>query len=450
MTGGDVSQAVERVDAALDALAEVDLSVLHEDALLRATEAIERLARRMESSRWAVASEVDARGLASTRGCATTAVLLAQLLRLSRGEARARMTAAGRFVSRCTVTGESLPPELPQTARAVAEGAVSPPAAAIIGDTIDALPDEVDVRGEIPDIEAFLVEQARVLPPEAMRTVSRRLIETIDPDGVLRDSRYRERRRELVIHRRPDGSVHGRFDGTAEFGEVLQTVLDVTAAPRPSADGARDDRSGVQRQHDGLLEALRLVLRSGELPSAHGVLATVVLTMTAGQWASERGLATTGHGALVPVGEAKRIVRGECRLFPVVLGGSDPPAERSDRPPIIARLFRTARPVSAYGTSQRFFTERARLAMAARDRGCTHPGCPVPAALCEADHVTDWKDTGRTSVDDGHLACGFHHRLKADGWQTVMLDGLPHWIAPAWLDPTRTPQRNRLHDPVVV
>ena len=47
--------------------------------------------------------------------------------------------------------------------------------------------------------------------------------------------------------------------------------------------------------------------------------------------------------------------------------------------------------------------------MAARDRGCSFPNCDACTAWADAHHVTDWKDTHRTSVDDGTLVCGKNH-----------------------------------------
>ena len=31
-----------------------------------------------------------------------------------------------------------------------------------------------------------------------------------------------------------------------------------------------------------------------------------------------------------------------------------------------------------------------------------------------------------------------------------MIDGIPHWTAPTWIDPAHTPRRNRMHDPALV
>jgi hypothetical protein len=105
------------------------------------------------------------------------------------------------------------------------------------------------------------------------------------------------------------------------------------------------------------------------------------------------------------------------------------------------------RAVAAYSHSRRIFSSSQRLAMTARDRGCTFPDCSAPPGHCEAHHVTDYARTGTTSIDDGALVCSFDHRERVrQGWTTTMLDGVPHWIPPRWLDPDRRPRRNTYFD----
>ena len=79
----------------------------------------------------------------------------------------------------------------------------------------------------------------------------------------------------------------------------------------------KDPRTAGQRRHDGLLDALLLTLRAGQLPTCNGVTTTILLTMTADQAATGTGLAQTGHGALIPVGQALRMAGGGARVFPV-------------------------------------------------------------------------------------------------------------------------------------
>ena len=51
-------------------------------------------------------------------------------------------------------------------------------------------------------------------------------------------------------------------------------------------------------------------------------------------------------------------------------------------------------------------------------------------------HVTDYAKTKRTCVDDGTLVCTANHALfERMGWKSIMLDELPHWVPPAWVDP---------------
>jgi len=103
--------------------------------------------------------------------------------------------------------------------------------------------------------------------------------------------------------------------------------------------------------------------------------------------------------------------------------------------------------VTHYSHRHRIFTTSQRRVLAARDGGCTFPGCPAPPSRCQADHVTSWQHGGPTTVTNGQLLCPYHHQHHQQlGWTPVMINGLPHWTPPATIDPTRTPQRNTLHD----
>jgi len=89
--------------------------------------------------------------------------------------------------------------------------------------------------------------------------------------------------------------------------------------------------------------------------------------------------------------------------------------------------------------------------MTARDKGCSFPGCSHAPGRCQSHHITDYALTRTTSVEDGTLVCGFHHREHAKlGWTCQMINGIPHWTAPRWLDPHQTPRRNRAHQVLVI
>ena len=63
-----------------------------------------------------------------------------------------------------------------------------------------------------------------------------------------------------------------------------------------------------------------------------------------------------------------------------------------------------------YGRSTRLFTGALRQAIQARDRTCRHPGCDLPARLCEIDHITEWQHGGTTTHTNAATRCSYHHR----------------------------------------
>ncbi|WP_146067411.1 HNH endonuclease signature motif containing protein [Arthrobacter sp. SX1312] len=96
------------------------------------------------------------------------------------------------------------------------------------------------------------------------------------------------------------------------------------------------------------------------------------------------------------------------------------------------------------GRARRFFGVAQRRALVARDRGCAFPDCTVPAVWSEAHHIAPWAEGGRTDVSNGCLLCSFHHRLVERGnWSIQMKHGIPWFTPPPYIDPDRTPRRNR-------
>jgi len=59
-------------------------------------------------------------------------------------------------------------------------------------------------------------------------------------------------------------------------------------------------------------------------------------------------------------------------------------------------------------------------------------------------HITHWADHGETCLENCVLLCSYHHTLiHHSGWEVHMIDGLPWFTPPAWLDPRRRPRHNR-------
>ena len=83
------------------------------------------------------------------------------------------------------------------------------------------------------------------------------------------------------------------------------------------------------------------------------------------------------------------------------------------------------------GREQRLFTNRQRLALAARDGGCMWPGCDRPPRWTEAHHIQQWKrDKGKTELCNGILLCRHHHVLLHDSHWEIELRGSEYWLIP--------------------
>ena len=426
-----LEDAVAGLHAAVDALAAAPLTGCTDDELVAAWRQIEMVRRRFEPIDHRLIAEMDQRGLDFRAGCKNMVGFARSVLRVSAGEAAARVRAAAALGPRRSLLGEVLEPIYPGVAAAQADGAISARHAQVIVSTIEALPVEV-AAGLDRTVEAILVAAARDTDPACLAQHARDLAYRLDQDGQYDEAAYRDRTRALSVCRRVDGSA--RLDGelTAECAEYLETVLDCLGAPKPEADGVKDPRTAAQRRHDALLETLKIGMRAQELPAAGGVTATIILAMGPEAWVTGQGSATTGHGYTIPAELAKRWARDQAD---------------HDEARIIAVLMSITKSIEGYSSVQRLFTEPQRLAMMARDRGCAFHDCDAPPGHCDAHHMTDYQDTGRTCVDDGALLCGTHHdTFVQQGWTGTMIDGVPHWTAPTWLDPNQIRRRNTRHD----
>jgi hypothetical protein len=294
----------------------------------------------------------------------------------------------------------------------------------VITRAVDKIPD--GLAAEFTAIvEQALVEQALHVHPGQVAKAGEVLLARIDQDGIEPRTDEQRRRRDFGIRMDGDGTgvPYGRL--TAQACAVWRPILDSLSAPAPSEDGERDERSAGQRRHDGLLEAGLRLLRPGSLPESGGVPVTMLVTLPEAQLRERAGMATTAHGDLIPVSDLLRLA-GEAELIPVVLDA--------------------AGGVLSYGRRRRLASQGQRLALAARDGGCSFPGCTRPPAWCQAHHVIPWQQGGPTDLDNLCLVCSFHHReFEPRGWTVHMRDGMPERQPPPWLDPDQRPWRNNAH-----
>jgi hypothetical protein len=410
------------VPAAITELAGCSFSSVADDDLLEVLRLAERARRQLEALDHVLIAELEARNLPGRYVLRGSKQLLAGLLTLSPAESGARVRHARELGPRTSLTGERLAPLLPVAAAARAEGAITARQAEVIISAIARLrAAQLPVERQA-DAEAFLVEQARRFDATTLAGIARRLLDTLDPDGRLAEERSQQRRRFLSCVPNGDGMHRLTGDLDAETAALAMTVLHSLAAPKPSASGEHDERTAGQRMHDAFRAVLKLALRSGELPAAGGVPATVLITMTAEQFRTGTGLAATSYGQKLSVDQALRL---------------------ADQAAIAWIVHNSKGGILDYGTTRRVATDKQTLALIARDQGCSFPGCADPPEWTERHHIIPWREGGQTDLDNLCLLCDYHHdRIDTGGWQITMRDGVPWFIPPAWLDPEQRPQRN--------
>lgn len=176
-----------------------------------------------------------------------------------------------------------------------------------------------------------------------------------------------------------------------EGAAIVEAAIDPLSRPRPdlSADGV-DSRSAATRRADALLEIIGRGVAAPE-GVTRSPRATLVVTMTLEALMDAlRGVGVLDTGGVVTPSTVRRLAC-EAGIVPMVLGA---PSEVLD-----------------LGYTRRLFGPAQRRALAARDQGCSFPGCTVPPAWCEAHHVVHWLHGGRTDVGNGALLCGRHHTV---------------------------------------
>jgi 5-methylcytosine-specific restriction protein A len=123
--------------------------------------------------------------------------------------------------------------------------------------------------------------------------------------------------------------------------------------------------------------------------------------------------------------EALRMLCCDAATVPVVLDGKGQPLD--------------------VGRARRTIPDGLRRAVAARDRGCAHPGCGRPPSWSEVHHIREWEFGGETKLSNLVMLCRQHHRqIHFTEWIVRIRDGLPEFVPPKWIDPLQTPRRKAL------
>jgi Domain of unknown function (DUF222) len=357
-------------------------------------------------------------------------------LHITPNEITRRFKLAARIRPRRSLTGPTVPAELPELAGAVESGVVGDDHIRSVCRAIDALPARVSPV-DVQAAERTLVRHAASVDAGIVAKLGQRIADYLNPDGLFSDE-DRARRRGLHLGPQgPDGMsrLSGFLDPQcrAHFEAIEAAVRPGRHQPDKDAD-SRDDRTPAQRCHDALKLGLETAIASGGLGVHRGHPVTVVVTTTLAELnqAAEAALdssvpmpppARTGGGSRLPMRDLIAMAGKSIHYLAVF-------DEHTERPLYLGRQKRIA-------------TADQRLICYARDRGCTRPNCLEPGYRCEVHHSREWARGGRTDADELFFACGNDHGGASRGeLRTEVVDGRL-----GWTDGNGPPEINHAHHP---
>ncbi|GAA1757258.1 HNH endonuclease signature motif containing protein [Agromyces humatus] len=439
--------------------AEGDVSAMSDDGLVRVTEALARLGRRVEALQARCAVGVAERSrrtdpsddLARRQGFSSPERLIAQATGGRYSDA-ARLVAVGEATSRrASFSGESLPARHPHIAAALQSGILCVAAADLIRRFLDGVAPRA-ARDELEAAEQLLVDRAPVVGVDGLPPLVKQLAAHLDPDGVKPREDELRAKRALAIWEDSAGMINLRGALDPANGAPLKLAIEtlVGAELRRARDAKRpfgapvdecDDGAGsgsgsgsavhdplfgeertiTQMNADALADIARLSLSSAEAPAALRS-AVVVTRIDAEAFGSGRGHATIdGIDQPVSVGTAYEIAASSG---------------------IAPMLMQSCGEVLDLGRAARLFSRAQKIALVERDGGCAWPGCRRPPSHTQAHHIAWWKrDRGESNLDNGIMLCSHHHhRVHDDGWGIVIRERRSWFIPPPHLDPHQRPR----------
>ena len=373
-------------------MADVDLSDAAEAKILASFDASlaglrtldgERLEERLVlvgrcESRLAAVKAETISALARREGEARTADVLRNDVGQSRGSAKRQVKEAGQLA------------KVPQTAGALAEGAITPQHARLIAEAAE------QASPTAPIDEDELLAAAGREPADLFgRTVREHLNERSGDDLEERRKRQREQRR-LTIKQQPDGmfELFGRFDPVS--GSRIEAAISAAADKLWRAEDPENRRTPQQRMADALE---MLVAHRGGEGNAKGAAPGVDLLVIVDYDALAGRLANPRLADSTPL-SAEELLRLACdaKILPAIFDQKGQPLW--------------------LGRGRRHASAAQRTALVARDGGCI--GCGASPNWCQVHHIRHWEHGGTTDIDNMCLLCNYcHHQVHDNGAQVV-------------------------------
>lgn len=404
-----VVEVFDALSADLDRALDLDFEAFTPRECLALLRRCEKLRRRLPAVEHPLVNQVAAADPVEIGGKPRWA--LADELHITRGEAGRRITDAAELGPRRAMTGEPLEPVLPSLATAQRQGQAGAEHIAVIRSFFRYLPADIDAS-TLTQAEAHLSDLATRCRPDELAKLAQRLADHLHPDGNYSDEDRAQRRGIVLGPQDHDGMtpIKGYLDPQARA--TWDAVLARWAAPgmcnpndpTPCVAGTptqaaidADTRSAPQRNHDALTAMTRALLASGDLGQHNGLPATIIVSTTLAALETGTGKAHTGGGSWLPMRDVIALASHAHHYL---------------------RIYHGAKELALFHT-KRLASPGQRIVLYAKERGCSHPNCPVSGYYCEVHHDHDYATTKRTDITDLTLRCGPHHQLiTTGGWKT--------------------------------
>ena len=433
----DVVEVLDGLRAARKRLLDVTFDALTTAERLSVLEALEQMRRELPAVEHGLINELAHEEPAVLGG--KLPAVLADRLRISRAEASRRIHEAADLGERRALNGEPLEPVLPATAAAQRNGELGGGHVSVIRSFWHRLPDFVDLETRAR-AEAQLARLAGEHRPDELAKLADKLMDCLNPDGDFSDVDRAKRRGATFGKPDLDGMSQLSCSLTPEARATWDAVFAKLAAPgmcnpddaEPCISGTpseaaiqNDTRTASQRTHDALLAAGRALLASGDLGQHNGLPTSIIVSTTLQELEKGAGRGLTSGGTLLPMSDVIRLGSHAHHYL---------------------AIFDKGKALALYHT-KRLASPAQRIVLHARDRGCTFPGCTVPAYLCQAHHTDPYALNPVTDVNHLALTCHPNHQQADQGWATRRnTRGQTEWIPPPHLDHGQ-PRINTYHHP---
>lgn len=454
----DVWQTVMVIEEALDHLDHTCAATMTEAQTLAAMNAMRRLADRIgaEAAIW---TDRAAKTCAAEKAAGTP---LSDYL--ATAEARNPKEALGVIHQASRITTD------PQVRDAALAGTVSPTKAAAIGAVLRDLPRHEMTPAQRQAAAAELLNTAETSTTRQITGSADHVLERVAPDlapsAADKAARLERQRRQAVKNRalhfseETDGQVrfwgqlptleaaqlkaavqaaveHGRRDESDHIKALQQqrrsgTLADTEYFTARKQLAEQEARTTAQRQSDALLDLTRA---AGETAGHNGgatrtgEAARLVVTL---DYTSLLNLATTAAQSGTRPDDTAMTPDQLNRLTGTLETGQQIPASTLRRiccdVDILPAILGADSAVLDVGRTRRLITPQIRAALRLRDKTCVFPGCAIPAAVCDAHHITPWWAGGPTSLDNLATLCRHHHGVvepdrfnpAADQWTITL------------------------------